>query len=73
MKPAHADGRRAGTKMQAVRDWFSDPTNAGEYLTYADMRDRFDISAKHAKGIAYTLRASGLIDSAVMLFKVPGA
>lgn len=71
MKLAPNDGRIAGSKMQAVRIWFA--ANPHEYLTYEDLRTRFDLNVSQTKSIAYTLRAEGLIDSAVMLFKVPGA
>jgi len=53
-----------------IRDWFL--ANPGEILTYADIAARFNMTQHQARCAVRALRREGLLDSAVMVFKVPG-
>jgi len=53
-----------------IRDWFL--ANPGEILTYQDIAARFNMTQHQARCAVRALRREGLLDSAVMVFKVPG-
>jgi len=53
-----------------IRDWFL--ANPCEILTYEDIAERFGVTDHQAKCAVKALRREGLLDSAVMVFKVPG-
>jgi len=53
-----------------IRAWFL--ANPGEILTYQDIAARFNMTQHQARCAVRALRREGLLDSAVMVFKMPG-
>jgi DNA-binding IclR family transcriptional regulator len=67
----HIDGRSAGTRLQRLREFFA--ANAGEYYTYEDLCLKFDMTRSQADAALCTLRAEGLVESALFHYKAPGS
>lgn len=56
-------------KVAEIRSWYA--ANPGEYLSFADMVRRFDITTKRAYAIVSVLRSEGLIRSEVLTYLNP--
>jgi DNA-binding GntR family transcriptional regulator len=56
---------RVGSLRQQLRLWFE--ANPGELLTFDDIAAKFDVSRAAAVAAVETLRAEGLVYSAVMV------